>query len=442
MKLFSSGIDRLLGAIIFTFISFLPFSKAKAQISVGEVAQQITVQIMGEGRSEQIGSGVIVQRNGNIYTVLTDFHVVGAAGTYTVRTSDGIIYSLTVGAKLPDINLVTAQFQSNTRYAVAQLGNSEGIKLADSVYVGGYPKPGLNIDTMFVMMRGDIVAASPTYVRNGYTMAHSTSTRLGMEGGPILNRAGEVIAIQGRMEPAPDSLVQPGVPQPGAWVNLGIPMSFYKKTLPNVSVAKLAQKITVKIQGQSERQIFGSGVIIQRSGNVYTVLTVEHVVAQPEQYSIQTPDGKKYPLHKRLPNLPYIDLAAVQFISAENYPVVQLGDSTQIKLGSMAYVAGYPKPSEQNLDKQLSVFTITRGYIATVLPKEITRDGYSVAYDNLTRTGMSGGPVLNEVGELIAIHGRRESERNGDRIRAPWLSLGIPVNFYRLMPLGDPQGLP
>jgi S1-C subfamily serine protease len=90
MKLFSSGIDRLLGAIIFTFISFLPISKAKAQISVGEVAQQITVQIMGEGRSEQIGSGVIVQRNGNIYTVLTDFHVVGAAGTYTVRTSDGI----------------------------------------------------------------------------------------------------------------------------------------------------------------------------------------------------------------------------------------------------------------------------------------------------------------------------------------------------------------
>ena len=52
-------------------------------------------------------------------------------------------------------------------------------------------------------------------------------------------------------------------------------------------VNNIAKNITVKIMGDSN----GSGVIYAREGNIYYVVTNQHVVPVDTEYQIQTHDG-------------------------------------------------------------------------------------------------------------------------------------------------------
>ena len=61
------------------------------------------------------------------------------------------------------------------------------------------------------------------------------------------------------------------------------------------AVAKIAEAITVRIEGATQR----SGVLVKRDGNRYTVLTAWHVVSgqRPgEELDIFTPDGQRHKL--------------------------------------------------------------------------------------------------------------------------------------------------
>jgi serine protease Do len=155
----------------------------------------------------------------------------------------------------------------------------------------------------------------------------------------------------------------------------------------------------------------------------------------PSTTIIQAPDGQTYLPYQILPRLASADLAAIQFISSNNYAVVELGDSSRAKPGDVTYVAGHPSPQ---IPEKLPFFLVTTGHIATILSQEQARDGYAIAYDNLTYTGMGGGPVLNEAGELIAIYGRIDSEQEGSPVRGPWLKLGVPINLYKIMQVNTP----
>jgi S1-C subfamily serine protease len=201
----------------------------------------------------------------------------------------------------------------------------------------------------------------------------------------------------------------------------------WEKATAQVSVGKLAQDVTVFIQGVSNADNFGSGVIIGHSGKGYTVLTAAHVVTGTDSFTIQTGDGLQYTL-KNIQRLPNLDMAIVQFDSSSNYPTARLGNSDQMGLTSPVYVAGFPKPG-QNIT--VPVLAVTNGEIAQVIPANSARDGYGFSYTNSTRAGMSGGPVFNAAGEVIAIHGRKESEAGGGATTGAWVNLGIPINRYK-----------
>jgi len=64
--------------------------------------------------------------------------------------------------------------------------------------------------------------------------------------------------------------------------------------LESVEVGRIAKSITVLIRGNGAS--LGSGVLIQKEGNTYTVLTARHVVPGSAQYELETPDGKRYAL--------------------------------------------------------------------------------------------------------------------------------------------------
>ncbi|NEP02333.1 MAG: trypsin-like peptidase domain-containing protein [Symploca sp. SIO2E9] len=190
------------------------------------------------------------------------------------------------------------------------------------------------------------------------------------------------------------------------------------------SASELAKSITVLIDGQNP----GSGFIVSKQENIYYVLTAKHVVATEDEYEIVTPDGKRYLVdYSAVKKLPDVDLAVVPFISGKSYSVATLTGSTQFNLGGEVYVAGYPEPGREVRERK---FFSTSGKIASLLDKSAI-DGYALVYTNITRAGMSGGPVLDTSGHVIGVHGRAEAEQEGGLPNKAWVNLGVPINTFR-----------
>ncbi|MBH8573746.1 trypsin-like peptidase domain-containing protein [Nostocaceae cyanobacterium CENA369] len=183
--------------------------------------------------------------------------------------------------------------------------------------------------------------------------------------------------------------------------------------LTPTQVSYIAEQITVRIDGTNT----GSGVIIDRQGNNYTILTCWHVVQLQGNYTVYTPDGKQYTInHSQVKRLPNVDLAVFQFSSNQNYRVAEKGNSEQVKLGTTIYVAGYPQGT--------SDIDFRSGAISRLVTKP--KDGYAFVYDVGGFPGMSGGAILDEQGKLVAIHGRALTYPNTGATNV----FGIPLKTY------------
>jgi tetratricopeptide (TPR) repeat protein len=207
------------------------------------------------------------------------------------------------------------------------------------------------------------------------------------------------------------------------------------------AVKQIAKEITVLIDGQNP----GSGVIVSKRGNSYYVLTAKHVVATEDEYTVVTPDGKRYDLNYRtVRKLPGVDLALLQFTSDRQYKVATLANydySTQFR---NVFVSGFSVSN--NKARQFSSGLLISKNFALANANDPISKGYELFYTSNTDVGMSGGPVLDTSGRTIGIHGRAEGEeiyddesRQVSRLRLGFSS-GIPVQtFLRLVPKAGEQ---
>ncbi|MGB3534956.1 MAG: trypsin-like peptidase domain-containing protein [Microcoleaceae cyanobacterium] len=170
-------------------------------------------------------------------------------------------------------------------------------------------------------------------------------------------------------------------------------------------VAEIAAPITVQVNSALGD---GSGVIIAKNGNIYSVLTVNHVVEDPEEsYRIQTQAGETYPVTNVVElqaDETEPDLAVIQFESTQEYPVATLGNSDQAVIGAQIYVYGYPATgglTGAQREPELSPGLVTSR------PKS-RPEGYTLRYQAVTWSGMSGGPVFDGEGRLVGLHGQGE----------------------------------
>jgi S1-C subfamily serine protease len=164
----------------------------------------------------------------------------------------------------------------------------------------------------------------------------------------------------------------------------------------------LAQSITVKvIAGQT----WGSGILIQKQGQNYIVLTNEHVLRLGDTYRIQTADGRIYTAQKNTSTqFNGDDLALLNFSSANSYNIATLATNKEnysLQIGDETFAAGFPAEDGKE-------FTFTSGKVSYLLPKAFL-GGYQVGYSNDILKGMSGGPVLNRYGEVIGINGKHKN---------------------------------
>lgn len=152
---------------------------------------------------------------------------------------------------------------------------------------------------------------------------------------------------------------------------------------------------------QKIEQDIGSGFIVGSDG---LLVTNKHVVSDSEaKYRVITKDDKTYDVTKIYRD-PTNDLAVLK-INASNLPVVELGDSSKIKVGQLAIAIGTALGEFRS--------TVTTGVISGV-GRGITAgsafEGYAERLDNVIQTsaainpGNSGGPLLNSSGQVIGVN--------------------------------------
>ncbi|WP_404790408.1 trypsin-like peptidase domain-containing protein [Altericista sp. CCNU0014] len=205
----------------------------------------------------------------------------------------------------------------------------------------------------------------------------------------------------------------------------------------SAAVNQVARSITVRIVGNGGS---GSGALVRKEGKTYTLLTAAHVLSNPNAaYEAIAPDGQRYALdRKSIKTHDRADLAIAQFASAQSYAVAKIGSSEGVAEGAPIYVAGFPAKTAAMTE---SIYNFTKGEI-TAAPAQPFKDGYGLVYTNTTLPGMSGGPILNEDGALIGIHGRadakaelQDQQLNPQIYVKSGVNLGIPVgSLFSLIP--------
>jgi S1-C subfamily serine protease len=193
--------------------------------------------------------------------------------------------------------------------------------------------------------------------------------------------------------------------------------------VPNVS--QIAKTITVRIDGTNT----GSGAIVEQQGNRYTVLSNWHVVSDLTKstanspFTITTIDGRKHLVPaKKIIRVGTLDLATLEFQSSSRYPVATIGNSDRLNEGQSLYISGWADPSP-------ILSTRTYQFLVGNLSGRIDRprDGYTLVYTVNALPGMSGGPVLNDRGNLVGINGRATVDLRTGTVNSV---LGIDINRY------------
>ncbi len=244
-------------------------------------------------------------------------------------------------------------------------------------------------------------------------------------------------------------------------IYLFIGLIFSLESCVNNSVQEIAKKATVLIAGV--RGGSGSGVII-RSNKKYYVLTAKHVVGTApgpqSQYDIKSYDGNVYltitaeNYYQLVTNTSGdIDLALIELpIQGEkNYTAAKLsrGLSENIPVLVSGWQKCLPQPQyDLTTGKILKKLSSQNDIIDRLSDKDDPlyfqdkdtnyKNGYRVKYTNATLSGMSGGPVFNKDGSIVAIHGmpgaegKERPDQHCQPIDNPKLAnnWGIPISLF------------
>jgi tetratricopeptide (TPR) repeat protein len=413
------------------------------------LAESITVKVYaGEAR----GSGILTAKDGQTYTVVTNAHVVDRGEPYRIQTVDGKIHIaklLNKGDSYAGNDLAWLEFQATQDYAIASLGDSTALAQNEMVFAAGFPFDG----EQFTFNNGNISLIVDKPLVGGYQIGFTNDTPQGMSGGALLNAQGKVIGILGQISSpiiddsytyqdgsSPNEQLVKQMRDSSFAVPIATALQMKQAIAPDETITeidKIAQQITVRID--SIKSGNGSGAIIAREGNTYSVLTAAHVVKNPDRYTIVTPDGQKYPLNAANTTiLEGVDLAVVRFSSEKDYAVATLADYyIRFEDKPLVFVSGFPGVKSGTPTRKLTAGSVAPPEASFLAAQNIYSlgNGYQLVYSNISGRGMSGGPVLDRFGRVIGINAAAEAEWEindaGETLEIQLgRSLGVPVSTF------------
>jgi len=143
-------------------------------------------------------------------------------------------------------------------------------------------------------------------------------------------------------------------------------------------------------QPQTPRKGSGSGVIISEDGYV---ATNNHVVDGAKELEVIFADGSRHAA-TLIGTDPFSDLAVVQ-VSDPVPAVAAIGDSNALQPGERLVAIGSPLGEYKN--------SVTSGVVSALNRKVGPMEGL-VQTDAAINHGNSGGPLINEAGEVVGIN--------------------------------------
>jgi serine protease Do len=171
------------------------------------------------------------------------------------------------------------------------------------------------------------------------------------------------------------------------------------------------------IPDEGGRRGAGSGVIIRADGQI---VTNNHVVEGARSIQVHLLDGRKFEA-ELVGRDPATDLALIKVKNpGGDLPVVPLGDSDALKIGSWVVAIGNPMGLSH---------TVTAGIVSAKGRREVRPDG-RLRYPDFIQTdasinpGNSGGPLFNLRGEVVGINSAINAHAQG-------IGFAIPVNMVK-----------
>ncbi|HME69483.1 MAG TPA: DegQ family serine endoprotease [Myxococcota bacterium] len=244
------------------------------------------------GRQLGSGSGFIIRKDG---VVLTNNHVVEQAKEITVALSDSHEFPAKILGRDPKTDLAVLKIDAKTDLPVAQLGDSDALKVGEWVVAIGNP---FGLDNT---VTAGIVSAKGRAIGNGpYDQFIQTDAPInpGNSGGPLFNQRGEVVGINTAI-----------FSQSGGNIGIGfaVPINVAKELVPQleteghvtrgwlgVSIQKLTPELAESL-GVSETQGALVAGVTPGSPAAKAGLKTGDVIT--------TYDGKKVEEHGGLPSL-------------------------------------------------------------------------------------------------------------------------------------------
>jgi serine protease Do len=154
------------------------------------------------------------------------------------------------------------------------------------------------------------------------------------------------------------------------------------------SVYDRVNPAVVMIRGNTN---LGSGFII--TGDGYMITNAHVVEGQPAVVTVMMADGQEFPADVVGFGQDGLDLALLKINrQGKKFPTVAFGTTKTNRVGNTVYAIGTP------LDEKNSN-SFTRGMIGA-----IRNDGQWIQHDAAINSGNSGGPLLNERGEVIGVN--------------------------------------
>jgi tetratricopeptide (TPR) repeat protein/S1-C subfamily serine protease len=432
------------------------------------VARQITVRVdVGDRR----GSGTIIAKRGNRYTILTNAHVTNKSNTYRITTPDGKTHPAQCAQPLKqgtchvekNHDLALLEFTATDRYTAAEWGDSRNLKPGETIYSAGFPFE----QTELKINRGQIKLQTSKPLQGGYQIGYDLPTVQGMSGGSLIDTNGQLIGIIGlSSEPILNGGYQyQDGSQPTAddvkalrRSSFAIPIATLAKLDPQYTaflpkpnsgamarakytgvvkrVDEIAEQITVRIEDKNGDN--GSGVIVAKEGDTYYVVTAAHVV-ENGAVTVVTPSQERIALTDREINVVNkdVDVAVVKFKSSQNYRIAEIG-KYEFNEQDWVFVSGFPG-KDKSKQRHLTMGIVQDRNNALFNVKDRNekdgslRKGNNLVYTNLSLPGLSGGAVLDRQGRLVGINTGAENvqiitqEGESEEINFGF-ALGIPIS--------------